>query len=232
MSSPVQNSEMPPQNSKPARPALSQRERRNRNVMLILAGVVFGMIGLAYASVPLYSLFCKVTGYQGTPRQVAANTSDASTRVVTVTFNADVANGLGWRFRPKQKSMEVQVGKSYLAFFEAENMESKPVTGTATFNISPDPFGAYFDKTACFCFTLQTLQPGQKVDMPVSFYIDAGVLKDPTLTKINDITLSYTFFRAADQKAATTLGAAEEAAGKSGAATAGASGSGQKSSVN
>jgi cytochrome c oxidase assembly protein subunit 11 len=229
MSNPMQNSEMPPKDPKAVRPTLSQRERRNRNVMLILAGVVFGMIGLAYASVPLYSLFCKVTGYQGTPRQVAANTSNVSTRVVTVTFNADVASGLGWRFRPKQKSMEVQVGKSYLAFFEAENMESKPVTGTATFNISPDPFGAYFDKTACFCFTLQTLQPGQKVDMPVSFYIDADMVKDPTLTKINDITLSYTFFRAADQKAATTLGAAEESKG---GAAAGASGSGQKSSLN
>ena len=231
MSNPMQNGKMPPKETRPARPALPQRERRNRNVMLILAGVVFGMIGLAYASVPLYSLFCKVTGYQGTPRQVAANTSVASTRVVTVTFNADVANGLGWRFQPKQKSMQVQVGKSYLAFFEPENMESKPVTGTATFNISPDPFGAYFDKTACFCFTLQTLQPGQKVDMPVSFYIDADLVNDATLKKINDITLSYTFFRAAGQKAGTTLGGGDEAAGKDGGG-AGASGSGQKSSLN
>jgi cytochrome c oxidase assembly protein subunit 11 len=214
-----------------SRPPLERRDRRNRNVMLILAGVVFGMIGLAYASVPLYTLFCKVTGYQGTPREAASNTSEASSRIVTVTFTADVAGDLGWRFRPKQRSMQVQVGKSYLAFFEAENMEKKPVTGTATFNISPDPFAAYFNKTACFCFTLQTLQPGQKVDMPVSFYVDAELTKDPTLKKINDITLSYTFFRAADQKAATTLGAAEDKAGSDTPGT-GAGGSSQKSSLN
>ncbi|TXH37257.1 MAG: cytochrome c oxidase assembly protein [Rhodospirillaceae bacterium] len=217
------------QNVHPSR--LSQRDRRNRTLMMVLSGIVFGMVGLAFASVPLYNLFCKATGYQGTPRQVASNTSKASSRIVTVTFNADVAGNLGWRFQPKQKSMQVQVGKSYLAFFEAENMESKPVTGTATFNISPDPFASYFDKTACFCFTLQTLQPGQKVDMPVSFYIDADLVNDQTLKKINDITLSYTFFRAADQKAATTLGAADDGASKGGAA-AGASGSRQKSSLN
>ncbi|HVJ42843.1 MAG TPA: cytochrome c oxidase assembly protein [Dongiaceae bacterium] len=205
---------------------LSQRERRNRRTMWVLTAVVVGMVGLAYASVPLYRLFCQVTGYQGTPRIASADsTSHAVNRMVTVTFTADVAKGLGWRFAPKQNQMRVQVGKSYLAFFEAENLEKVPVKARATYNISPDPFASYFTKTACFCFTEQTLQPGQKVDMPVSFYIDADMAKDPTLSQMNDVTLSYTFFRAADQGAAATVGAATPTGNA-------VSGNGQKSSVN
>ena len=111
-----------------AKRAPANRDRRNRQVMMILAGVVFGMIGMAYASVPLYRLFCQVTGYQGTPRIASANSSQTVNRMVTVTFTADVASGLGWRFQPKQHQMQVQVGKSYLAFFEAENLEKVPVT--------------------------------------------------------------------------------------------------------
>jgi cytochrome c oxidase assembly protein subunit 11 len=199
-----------------AKRAPANRDRRNRQVMMILAGVVFGMIGMAYASVPLYRLFCQVTGYQGTPR------------IVTVTFTADVASGLGWRFQPKQHQMVVQVGKSYLAFFEAENLEKVPVKARATYNISPDPYASYFTKTACFCFTEQTLQPGQKVDMPVSFYIDADMAKDPTLSQMNDVTLSYTFFRAADQGDATKVGTAEGTSGTAAPAT----GTATKSSVN
>jgi len=206
----------------------AKRERRNRQVMMILAGVVFGMIGLAYASVPLYRLFCQVTGYQGTPRIASANSSQTVNRMVTVTFTADVASGLGWRFQPKQHQMVVQVGKSYLAFFEAENLEKVPVKARATYNISPDPFASYFTKTACFCFTEQTLQPGQKVDMPVSFYIDADMAKDPTLSQMNDVTLSYTFFRAADQGDATKVGTAEGTSGTAAPAT----GTATKSSVN
>lgn len=214
------------------RKSLSGRDRRNRNVMLVLSAVVVAMIGMAYASVPLYRLFCEATGYQGTPRIASTDSSKVIGRMVTVTFTADVATGLGWRFQPKQHSMQVQVGKSYLAFFEAENLESKPVTGRATYNISPDPYASYFTKTACFCFTQQTLQPGQKVEMPVSFYIDADMAKDPTLSQMNDVTLSYTFFRAADQNPsdqipAPKLGAAEGAGSGDVAA-----GNGQKSSVN
>jgi cytochrome c oxidase assembly protein subunit 11 len=152
--------------------------------------------------------------------------------MVTVTFTADVATGLGWRFQPKQHQMQVQVGKSYLAFFEAENLENKPVTARATFNISPDPYASYFTKTACFCFTQQTLQPGQKIDMPVSFYIDADMAKDPTLSQMNDVTLSYTFFRAAEQApAAAKVGAATLGAGTAGTDH-GIAGNSQKSSVN
>jgi cytochrome c oxidase assembly protein subunit 11 len=206
----------------------TRRDRRNRQVMMILAGVVCAMIGAAYAAVPLYRIFCAATGYQGTPRIASSNSSQTVNRMVTVTFTADVAQGLGWHFQPKQHQMVVQVGKSYLAFFEAENLENKPVKARATYNISPDPFASYFTKTACFCFTEQTLQPGQKVDMPVSFYIDADMAKDPTLSQMNDVTLSYTFFRAADQGDATKVGAADGAGGSAAPAT----GAATKSSVN
>jgi cytochrome c oxidase assembly protein subunit 11 len=178
------------------------RERRNLNVLMILVGVVAGMTGLAYASVPLYRLFCQVTGFDGTPQRAEAAPSKISDRVVRVTFTADVASGLGWSFQPMQRNMELKVGENKLAFYVAKNEESKPVTARATFNVSPEMFGAYFTKIECFCFTEQTLQPGQRVEMPVSFFIDPAMLDDPQLKHMNDVTLSYTFFRAADDGAA------------------------------
>src|SRR5689334_20165111 len=173
-------------------------QQRNLNVLMILVGVVAGMVGLAYASVPLYQLFCAVTGFGGTPQRADAAPSVISDRVVRVTFTADVAGGLGWKFQPVQRNVELKVGENKLIFYSAENLESKPVTSRATFNVSPEMFGAYFTKIECFCFTEQTLQPGQKVEMPVSFFIDPSVLDNPALRNINDITLSYTFFRDAD----------------------------------
>lgn len=174
------------------------QQRRNLNLMMILAGVVAGMTGLAYASVPLYRMFCEVTGFEGTPQRASVAPTEISDRVVRVTFTADVAGGLGWRFQPMQRNLELKIGENKIAYYVAENLESKPVTGRATFNVSPDMFGAYFTKIECFCFKEQTLQPGQRVEMPVSFFIDPAMLKDPALKKLNDITLSYTFFRAED----------------------------------
>jgi len=187
-------------------------QRRNLNVLMILVGVVSGMVGLAYASVPLYQLFCAVTGFNGTPQRAAAAPTEISDRVIRVTFTADVAGGLGWKFRPEQRQIALQVGENKLAFYTAENLEAKAVTGRATFNVSPEMFGAYFTKIECFCFTEQTLQPGQKVEMPVSFFIDPAVLDNPALKNINDITLSYTFFRDAEGSqgaAPQTVGQAE-----------------------
>jgi cytochrome c oxidase assembly protein subunit 11 len=181
-----------------AAPAL---QRRNLNLLMILVGVVAGMTGLAYASVPLYRLFCEATGFEGTPQRASVAPTEISDRVVRVTFTADVAGGLGWRFQPMQRNLELKVGENKLAYYVAENLESKPVTGRATFNVSPDMFGAYFTKIECFCFKEQTLQPGQRVEMPVSFFIDPAVLTDPALKQLNDITLSYTFFRAEDDGA-------------------------------
>jgi len=180
---------------------VSSRQRRNLNLLMVLAGIVAGMTGLAYASVPLYRLFCEATGFDGTPQRAAAAPSEISDRVVRVTFTADVAGGLGWRFQPMQRNLELRVGENKLAYYVAENLESKPVTGRATFNVSPEMFGAYFTKIECFCFTEQTLQPGQRVEMPVSFFIDPALLQNPALKNLNDITLSYTFFRAEDDGA-------------------------------
>jgi cytochrome c oxidase assembly protein subunit 11 len=178
------------------------QQQRNLRVLMMLVGVVAGMTGLAYASVPLYRLFCQVTGFGGTPQRAAAAPTEISDRIVRVTFTADVAAGLGWKFQPLQRNLELKVGENKLAFYVAENLESKPVTGRATFNVSPEIFGPYFSKIECFCFTEQTLQPGQRIEMPVSFFIDPAVLDDPALRKLNDVTLSYTFFRAADDDAA------------------------------
>ncbi|WP_119300355.1 cytochrome c oxidase assembly protein [Dongia deserti] len=199
------------------------QQQRNLRVLMILVGVVAGMTGLAYASVPLYRLFCQVTGFGGTPQRAEIAPTEISDRVVRVTFTADVAGGLGWRFQPMQRQIALRVGENKLAYYVAENLESKPVTGRATFNVSPDVFGPYFSKIECFCFTEQTLQPGERIEMPVSFFIDPALLDDPALKNINDITLSYTFFRASND------GTAER---KVGQARHGQAGGGQPGSLN
>ena len=178
------------------------QQRRNLNLLMVLVGVVAGMTGLAYASVPLYRLFCEVTGFDGTPQRASAAPTEISDRTIRVTFTADVAAGLGWKFQPEQRNLELKIGENKLAFYVAENLESKPVTGRATFNVSPEVFGPYFSKIECFCFTEQTLQPGQRLAMPVSFFIAPAMLDDPALKKLTDVTLSYTFVRSADDGAA------------------------------
>lgn len=177
-------------------------QRRNLNTLMILVGVVAFMTGLAYASVPLYRLFCQATGYGGTPQRAASAPAAISDRVMRVTFTADLASGLGWRFQPVQRSVELKVGETKLIYYTAENLEQAPVTGQATFNVSPDVLGPYFTKIECFCFKQQTLAPGQKVEMPVSFFIDPAILKAPELADVTDVTLSYTFFRAAAEEGA------------------------------
>lgn len=178
------------------------RHDRNLRTLMVLVGVVALMTGLAYASVPLYRLFCQVTGYGGTPQRADSAPTTISDRVINVTFTADVAGDLDWRFQPLQKALDLRVGENKLAFYSAENLESAPVTGQATFNVSPDIFGPYFTKIECFCFQSQTLAPGQKVEMPVSFFIDPAILEAPELKNINNVTLSYTFFRSATQEGA------------------------------
>jgi cytochrome c oxidase assembly protein subunit 11 len=176
---------------------------RNRRTGLMLFTLAIGMVALAFASVPLYRLFCEVTGFGGTPQRVEASAVPAaqSLRVVTVRFNADVNSGLPWSFQPAQRAIEVKIGEQALAFYRATNHADRPVTGTATFNVTPDKAGAYFAKIECFCFTEQTLQPGQSVEMPVTFYVDPAMLTDRGLDDVDTITLSYTFFRAADDAA-------------------------------
>lgn len=168
--------------------------QRNRVTATAAGMVVVGMVALTAASVPLYRLFCQVTGYGGTTQRAEAAPGAAATRSVTVLFNADVAPTLPWRFRPAQRSIEVLLGEQHLAFYEAENRGSEPVVGTATFNVTPHKAGVYFQKLACFCFEQQTLEPGQRVELPVSFFVDPALLEDPATREVGQITLSYTFF--------------------------------------
>jgi cytochrome c oxidase assembly protein subunit 11 len=167
---------------------------RNRFLALNLLALAAGMLLLAYASVPLYRLFCEMTGYGGTTRQAIGAPVAASERTITVRFNADIDQSLPWEFRPLQKSMTVRLGEQVLAHYEARNLLNKPVSGHAVYNVVPFAAGPYFGKIECFCFTQQTLAPHARVDMPVSFYIDPAILDDPDLRNVKTITLSYTFF--------------------------------------
>lgn len=170
--------------------------RRNRRTAVMLAGVVAGMVAMAYAAVPLYQLFCQVTGYGGTTQTAIAAPGPVGERLVTVRFNADASGGLPWLFRPLQREVVVRVGEETLAFYEARNEAEHAITGTATFNVTPHKAGPYFDKIDCFCFERQALAPGERAEMPVSFFIDPAILDDPNLSDVKTITLSYTFFEA------------------------------------
>jgi cytochrome c oxidase assembly protein subunit 11 len=203
---------------------------RNGVVAGTAALVIVVMLGLTAASVPLYNLFCKATGYDGTPRiaageaRPAAGANAAASHEVTVFFNADTGSTLPWSFHPAQRQVTVKVGEDNLAFFEAANRSDRPIVGHAVYNVTPDKAAYYFVKLECFCFQNQTLEPGQKVQMPVSFYVDPAMLEDPNAREVQQITLSYTFYLDADataeldrkrQQAATLHGPAA-AAGRSG----------------
>lgn len=169
-------------------------QRKNKLTVLILASVVLGMLGLTAAAVPLYDLFCRVTGYGGTTQRAEAAPEQQSDQTIEIRFNADVARHLPWRFAPVERAVRVRIGETHLAFYRAHNAGDHPITGTATFNVTPFKAGPYFSKIDCFCFTEQTLEAGQSVDMPVSFYVDPAILDDPDTRDLRSITLSYTFF--------------------------------------
>lgn len=174
-------------------------EAKNRKVALYATLGVFGMVGLSFASVPLYDLFCRVTGYGGTTQQSDEVADVILDRDVTVRFDASVNSELLWEFKPVQIKTDMKVGQSAMAFYRAKNTSDEPITGTATFNVTPLKVGQYFVKVDCFCFTEQLLNPGQEVDMPVSFYVDPAIADDPNLDDVKTITLSYTFFRADEE---------------------------------
>jgi len=181
-----------------------QMEKGKQKTLLLVVSVVFFMGALSYASVPLYKLFCQVTGYGGTT-QVVQNVSDKVVdRSITVRFDANVNPALDWRFAPTQKSIKLSLGENALAFYRAENTGSGPLVGTATFNVTPDKAGIYFNKVECFCFQEQLLAPNEVIDMPVSFFIDPNMMNDPNLDDVTTITLSYTFFRSRTQSGAIT----------------------------
>jgi cytochrome c oxidase assembly protein subunit 11 len=169
--------------------------RRHGVLALSLAGLVAAMVGLSFAAVPLYRLFCQTTGYGGTPQRADKGADQVLDRIITVRFDGNVDPALPWRFAPEQRTMEVKIGETALAFFKATNRTQAPVTGTAVFNVSPEQAGIYFTKIECFCFTEQTLAAGASVDMPVTFFVDPKIVEDDDTKNIGEITLSYTFYR-------------------------------------
>jgi cytochrome c oxidase assembly protein subunit 11 len=188
-------------------------ERGIRRTGLIAGGVAVAMLGLAYASVPLYRLFCQVTGFGGTTMRVDENAApNAVDKVIKVRFDANIAPGLAWTFKPVQTQATVRIGERKMAFYQATNLTDKPITGMATYNVSPDTAGGYFMKIHCFCFDQQTLQPGETVDMPVSYYIDPAILEDASARRIDEITLSYTFFPQEEETNKTAANTAVKAA--------------------
>jgi cytochrome c oxidase assembly protein subunit 11 len=172
---------------------MSALKRKNRHLVALLATVAIGMVGMSYAAVPLYDLFCRVTGYGGTTQIAAEKNGTVTQRPIKVRFDAMVTN-IDWAFQPLQRQIKLQVGENAIAFYRATNRSTKPLTGTATFNVTPLKVGAYFSKIACFCFTEQTLEPGQTVEMPVAFFVDPEISSDPNLNDVKTITLSYTFY--------------------------------------
>ena len=171
---------------------------RNRRVALIALGGGLAMLGLGYAAVPLYRLFCQVTGFGGTTQRVSAAEAAAVRAVagksIVVRFDGNVARGLPWDFGPDEVTRTVPIGERMMTSYHARNKSARPITGTAVFNVSPQQAGKYFTKIQCFCFTEQTLRPGQKVEMPVVFFVDPKIKQDPATRHIEEITLSYTFY--------------------------------------
>jgi cytochrome c oxidase assembly protein subunit 11 len=159
------------------------------------------MTGLAFASVPLYRLFCQVTGYGGTTQVAERAPGRVFERRITVRFNADVNPKLPWHFQPLERAVTLRVGEPGLAFYRAVNLTDQPVSGTATFNVTPLKAGQYFNKTQCFCFDEQRLEAGEAVEMGVSFFIDPAILEDRNLDDVTTVTLSYTFFRSLEDEA-------------------------------
>ena len=179
-------------------------DRRNLRVGLMAMGMAAGMLGMGFAAVPLYRLFCQTTGFDGTTRRVdeaQARQFVATSDVMSIRFDANVERGMPWRFTPKQTTYEVSLGGRKMAVYLARNDSDKPVTGRATFNVEPEQAGKYFNKVQCFCFTEQTLQPHQEVRMPVVFYVDPKIKDDPETKDVEQITLSYTFHAVANPAA-------------------------------
>jgi cytochrome c oxidase assembly protein subunit 11 len=169
-------------------------QRANRRVAIACIGFFAGMVGMAYAAVPLYDLFCRMTGYGGTTQRVEQYSQTVLDRDITVRFDANVSGGLPWDFRPVKRDVRIKIGETVQADYTAKNVFSRPTSGRASFNVTPQMAGAYFMKVECFCFTDTELAPGEAMEMPVVFYVDPAIVDVPELKNISTITLSYTFF--------------------------------------
>ena len=172
--------------------------RKNRKVGLMALSLAVAMLGLGYASVPLYRIFCQVTGFGGTPQiasEAKAAAVNATGETISVRFDSNTAPDMPWQFKPEQVTETAQLGERKIAFFIARNNSDKPVTGQASYNVEPEQAAPYFNKIQCFCFTKQTLQPGEEVRMPVTYYVDPAILKDENAKGVEQVTLSYTFHK-------------------------------------
>jgi cytochrome c oxidase assembly protein subunit 11 len=178
--------------------ATPQDRRRNSATAALLVSVAAGMVGLSFASVPLYRMFCEATGFGGTTQRAAAAPQEIADAVVTVRFDAETAPGLPWEFRPLVREVKARAGEQVEIFYRAVNRSAEPVIGAATYNVTPAKSGVYFDKLQCFCFNEQRLEPGESRDMGVVFFVDPDLLKDPGTRDVRTITLSYTMFRKAE----------------------------------
>jgi cytochrome c oxidase assembly protein subunit 11 len=172
------------------------KKRRNTRTAVLAASIVVFMIGMSFAAVPLYKVFCQVTGYGGTTQRTADLPDEMLDRIVIVQFDSNVASTLGWEFEPVQRRVHVHIGEPTEIAYRATNLTGHATVGTAVFNVTPETVGAYFMKVQCFCFTQQALGPGESVEMPVLFYIDPSIADDPNLDYVDTITLSYTFYPA------------------------------------
>ena len=175
--------------------------RRNTAFAAGLFGVAITMVGVSFAAVPLYRAFCEATGFAGTPKTGPATSPGISAAFITVRFNADTNPGLPWSFGPAQPQTKLHLGEEQVAFYTARNESGGPVTGIATYTVTPDKAAKYFHKTACFCFNEQTLAAGQDMQFPLSFWVDPAIRTDPNTSDIQTVTLSYTFFRSLDDAA-------------------------------
>jgi cytochrome c oxidase assembly protein subunit 11 len=180
------------------RPMAAEAAAKHRRVGLICLAVAVGMLGMAFAAVPLYRVFCQVTGFAGTTQVAKAPSKNVLARTITMRFDANVSRDLPWSFQPVEHTMEVRLGETKLASYRAINKSDHAVTGTAVFNVTPESAGKFFNKLECFCFTEQKLEPGQSVDMPVSFFVDPEIVNDADAGRLSEITLSYTFYPVKD----------------------------------
>ena len=167
-----------------------------RRKAIPFVGVAFGMLGMAYAAVPLYDLFCRVTGFGGRPQERTEVSETVLDQTITVRFDATTAREMPWDFRPVQTTSELRIGETGLAFYEAHNPTDRTITGTASFNVAPFSMGGYFVKIECFCFQEQTLEPGETIQMPVTYYVDPAMMDDNETRGVTNVTLSYTFHEA------------------------------------
>lgn len=172
---------------------MTDRAPNHNRIALRLAGVVVLMVSLSFAAVPFYNWFCSVTGFGGTTSVAETAPDTPLERKITIRFDASRDADMPWEFKPKQREMTLRIGETGLAFYEAYNPTNRVVAGTASFNVTPYSAGRFFDKIACFCFDMQVLQPGERVEMPVTFFVDPEIVNDREAKFVNHITLSYTF---------------------------------------